>query len=98
MPPWSSSRSIGIKDRAAVSGWPRSRQPRRAMRSACPTRPPTVRSPFRRRADGKGGSRGRAGGEGGNEQAPDVWFGALWHPEDFFGNGERIEFVDPVAY
>jgi hypothetical protein len=27
-----------------------------------------------------------------------VWFGGLWRPEDFFGSGERIEFVDPVAY
>jgi hypothetical protein len=27
----------------------------------------------------------------------DVWFGGLWHPEDGFGNGERIEFTDPVA-
>jgi hypothetical protein len=30
--------------------------------------------------------------------AGDVWFGGLWHPEDHFGNGERIELVDPVAY
>jgi hypothetical protein len=27
-----------------------------------------------------------------------VWFGGLWRPEEFFGNGERIEMVDPVAY
>lgn len=27
-----------------------------------------------------------------------VWFGGLWRPEDFFGSGERVEFVDPVAY
>ncbi len=27
-----------------------------------------------------------------------VWFGGLWGSEDFFGSGERIEFVDPVAY
>lgn len=27
-----------------------------------------------------------------------VWFGGLGHPEDFFGSGERIGFVDPVAY
>lgn len=30
--------------------------------------------------------------------APDVWFGGLWRPEEFFGSGERIELVDPVAY
>ncbi len=41
---------------------------------------------------------GKGAGKGGNEQALDVWFGGLWHPEDFFGNGERIELVDPVAY
>jgi hypothetical protein len=33
-----------------------------------------------------------------HEQALDVWFGGLWRAEDFFGSGERIEFVDPVAY
>ena len=27
-----------------------------------------------------------------------VWFGGLWRSEDSFGSGERIEFVDPVAY
>ena len=42
----------------------------------------------------------RAGREGQvvHEQALDVWFGGLWRPEEFFGSGERIEFVDPVAY
>jgi hypothetical protein len=35
---------------------------------------------------------------GKGHQAPDVWFGGIWHTEDFFGNGERIELVDPVAY
>ncbi len=38
---------------------------------------------------------GKRAGEG---EALDVWFGGLWRPEDGFGNGERIEFVDPVAY
>jgi hypothetical protein len=33
-----------------------------------------------------------------HEQAADVWFGALWHSGNFFGSGERIELVDPVAY
>lgn len=33
-----------------------------------------------------------------HEQAPDVWFGLLGRPERFFGSGERIELVDPVAY
>ncbi|MDQ3543865.1 MAG: hypothetical protein M3431_08410, partial [Actinomycetota bacterium] len=33
-----------------------------------------------------------------HEVAPNVWFGGLWRPEHFFGSGERIEFVDPVAY
>ena len=41
---------------------------------------------------------GKGAGTGGHEQAPDVWFGGLWRPEEFFGSGERIEFVDPVAY
>ena len=41
---------------------------------------------------------GKGAGKGGHEQALDVWFGSLWHSEDFFGNGERIELVDPVAY
>ena len=41
---------------------------------------------------------GKGAGEGGHEQALDVWFGALWHSENFFGSGERIELVDPVAY
>jgi hypothetical protein len=41
---------------------------------------------------------GKGAGKGGHEQALDVWFGALWRPENFFGSGERIEFVDPVAY
>jgi hypothetical protein len=41
---------------------------------------------------------GKGAGEGGHEQALDVWFGAMWHREEFFGSGERIEFVDPVAY
>jgi hypothetical protein len=41
---------------------------------------------------------GKGAGKGGHEQALDVWFGGLWHPEDFFGNGERIELVDPAAY
>ncbi len=27
-----------------------------------------------------------------------VWFGGLWRVDEFFGGGERIEFVDPVAY
>jgi len=36
---------------------------------------------------------GKAGG-----QAGDVWFGGLFHAEDFFGHGEHIDFVDPVAY
>jgi hypothetical protein len=27
-----------------------------------------------------------------------VWFGGLWRSEDSFGSGERIGFVDPVAY
>ncbi|MBF8289077.1 MAG: hypothetical protein HW391_45 [Chloroflexi bacterium] len=35
---------------------------------------------------------------GKGEQALDVWFGALWRPESNFGSGERVEFVDPVAY
>ena len=34
----------------------------------------------------------------GNEQALDVWFGGLWRSEESFGSGERIEFIDPVAY
>jgi hypothetical protein len=33
-----------------------------------------------------------------HEQALDVWSGSLWHPEESFGSGERIELVDPVAY
>ena len=37
-------------------------------------------------------------GKGAQELAPDVWFGGLWRPEEFFGSGERIELVDPVAY
>ena len=41
---------------------------------------------------------GKGAGKGGHEQALDVWFGGLWHPEDGFGNGERVEFVDPVTY
>ena len=41
---------------------------------------------------------GKGAGNGGHEQALDVWFGGLWRPEEFFGSGERIEFVDPVAY
>jgi hypothetical protein len=41
---------------------------------------------------------GKGAGKGGHEQALDVWFGALWHRDEFFGSGERIEFVDPVAY
>jgi hypothetical protein len=41
---------------------------------------------------------GKGAGEGGHEQALEVWFGALWRTEDFFGSGERIELVDPVAY
>jgi hypothetical protein len=41
---------------------------------------------------------GKGAGKGGHEQALDVWFGGLWHPEEFFGSGERIELVDPVAY
>jgi len=27
-----------------------------------------------------------------------VWFGGLWRSGDLFGSGERVEFVDPVAY
>ena len=38
---------------------------------------------------------GKRVGEG---EALDVWFGGLWHHENNFGNGERIELVDPVAY
>ena len=41
---------------------------------------------------------GKGAGKGGHEQALDVWFGALWHSGNFFGSGERIELVDPVAY
>jgi hypothetical protein len=41
---------------------------------------------------------GKGAGKGGHEQALDVWFGGLWRPEEFFGSGDRIEFVDPVAY
>jgi hypothetical protein len=41
---------------------------------------------------------GKDAGEGGHEQALDVWFGGVWRHEDFFGSGERIELVDPVAY
>jgi hypothetical protein len=41
---------------------------------------------------------GKGAGTGGHEQALDVWFGGLWRHEDFFGSGERIGFVDPVAY
>ena len=41
---------------------------------------------------------GKGAGKGGHEQALDVWFGGLWRPEESFGSGERIEFVDPVAY
>ncbi len=41
---------------------------------------------------------GKGAGKGGHEQALDVWFGGLWHPEDGFGSGERIGLVDPVAY
>jgi hypothetical protein len=38
-------------------------------------------------------------GKGAQELALDVWFGGLWRPENGFGSGgERIEFVDPVAY
>ena len=33
-----------------------------------------------------------------HEQALDVWSGSLWRSEESFGSGERIEFVDPVAY
>ncbi len=36
--------------------------------------------------------------EAAHELAPDVWFGGLRRPEESFGSGERIEFVDPVAY
>jgi hypothetical protein len=41
---------------------------------------------------------GKGAGKGGHEEALDVWFGALWRFEDLFGSGERIGFVDPVAY
>jgi hypothetical protein len=41
---------------------------------------------------------GKGAGEGGHEQALDVWFGGLWRRGEFFGSGERIELVDPVAY
>ena len=41
---------------------------------------------------------GKGAGKGGHEQALDVWFGGLWRSEESFGSGERIEFVDPVAY
>jgi hypothetical protein len=41
---------------------------------------------------------GKAAGRGGHEQALDVWFGSLWHLDENFGSGERIELVDPVAY
>ncbi len=41
---------------------------------------------------------GKGAGEGGHEEALDVWFGGLWRPDQFFGSGERIELVDPVAY
>ncbi|MEY2401845.1 MAG: hypothetical protein QOJ08_1956 [Ilumatobacteraceae bacterium] len=41
---------------------------------------------------------GKGAGKGGHEQALDVWFGGLWRSEESFGIGERIEFVDPVAY
>jgi hypothetical protein len=37
-------------------------------------------------------------GEGEDEQALDVWFGNLWRRDDLFGSGDRIGFVDPVAY
>jgi hypothetical protein len=37
-------------------------------------------------------------GKGTSGLAPGVWFGGLFHPEDLFGNGEHIDFVDPVAY
>jgi len=33
-----------------------------------------------------------------HEQALEVWSASLWRPEHFFGSGERIELVDPVAY
>ena len=39
-----------------------------------------------------------AEGEVVHDEALDVWSGSLGHPEDGFGSGERIEFVDPVAY
>ncbi len=41
---------------------------------------------------------GKGAGKGGHEEALDVWFGGLWHADQFFGSGERIELVDPVAY
>jgi hypothetical protein len=41
---------------------------------------------------------GNGAGDDGHGQALDVWSGSLWHPEDNFGSGERIELVDPVAY
>ena len=41
---------------------------------------------------------GKGAGKGGNEEALDVWFGGLLRPGNFFGSGERIELVDPVAY
>ena len=41
---------------------------------------------------------GKGAGKGGHDQALDVWFAGLWRSENFFGSGERIEFVDPVAY
>jgi hypothetical protein len=35
---------------------------------------------------------------GKDERSSDPWFGGLWHAVDYFGAGERIELVDPVAY
>jgi hypothetical protein len=33
-----------------------------------------------------------------HEHALDMWSGSLWHSDQSFGSGERIELVDPVAY
>ena len=87
-------------DRIIVAGcgWMPMRRPRTASRSSCPTRPPTVRSPFRRRAHGRRGCPGRAPGTGSARASPGRVVRGPVASRGFFGGGERIEFVDPVAY
>ena len=68
----------------AGCGWMTMRRPRTASRSSCPTPPPTVRSPFRRRAHGRRGCPGKALPDG---QAPDMWIGGLWRPRTSWAAG-----------